>query len=494
MKKIIIVGGGIAGLVAGIYAQKAGFESEIYEKNNTTGGLCTGWVKKDHYIDNCVRWLTGTEKGTQLRRLWEEVGALTKNTEFVPNETFYSSEYHGETATLWKDLNKTEKELCELSPEDEENIHTFIEAVKSAQCRKMPVDKPMDLMAPPEMIKLGKSMSGMRKVKKEFGNISLKDYAKRFKSPLIQKLFTDFFTEESVATSLIFSYASISCGNGEIPVGGSVKMIERITKKYQELGGKIFLNHPVKKIKIEDNKGIGIELENGFYVEGDFIICSTDTYEAFYHLIGKEYISSKWDTIYNERSQHPVYSKFQMALSVDQEVCPTYSTLFFDCNKIKIATSVVDRICIHTYQTEPDFAQNGKTVLQIKIEQNEIDYNYWNFFSSSMYEQKKKEYADLVLEQLLLKYKELEGHFEVLDIWTPKTYHTMYHAFKGSFMRYREKPDVSDAADNGIIKQVPNLYIASQWLQAPGGLPTAAAAGKFAIQRILKKEGKNVMF
>ena len=30
-----------------------------------------------------------------------------------------------------------------------------------------------------------------------------------------------------------------------------------------------------------------------------------------------------------------------------------------------------------------------------------------------------------------------------------------------------------------------NVYLAGQWLQAPGGLPNAAVTGKFAIQRLL---------
>ena len=32
MKKVVIIGGGISGLTAGIYLQKAGFSTEIYEK------------------------------------------------------------------------------------------------------------------------------------------------------------------------------------------------------------------------------------------------------------------------------------------------------------------------------------------------------------------------------------------------------------------------------------------------------------------------------
>mgnify|MGYP002152218976 CR=1 FL=1 len=37
MKKIVIIGGGIAGLSAGIFAQKNGFDSVILEKHHTLG-------------------------------------------------------------------------------------------------------------------------------------------------------------------------------------------------------------------------------------------------------------------------------------------------------------------------------------------------------------------------------------------------------------------------------------------------------------------------
>ena len=33
-KKVIIVGAGISGMTAGIYLQKAGYETEIYEKKS----------------------------------------------------------------------------------------------------------------------------------------------------------------------------------------------------------------------------------------------------------------------------------------------------------------------------------------------------------------------------------------------------------------------------------------------------------------------------
>ena len=52
MKKVIIVGGGISGMAAGIILQNSGFETEIYEKNPVPGGELTGWKREGVYIDN----------------------------------------------------------------------------------------------------------------------------------------------------------------------------------------------------------------------------------------------------------------------------------------------------------------------------------------------------------------------------------------------------------------------------------------------------------
>lgn len=49
MKRVVMIGGGIAGLTAGILLQKAGCETEIFEKNTIAGGQCTGWKRQAHW-------------------------------------------------------------------------------------------------------------------------------------------------------------------------------------------------------------------------------------------------------------------------------------------------------------------------------------------------------------------------------------------------------------------------------------------------------------
>ncbi|MGZ4892405.1 MAG: NAD(P)-binding protein, partial [Halobacteriota archaeon] len=75
-KSLIIIGGGIAGLSAGCYAQMNGFDSTIYEKHVLTGGLCTAWHRKGFTFDLCIHWLVGSSPKSSLYSVWEELGAV----------------------------------------------------------------------------------------------------------------------------------------------------------------------------------------------------------------------------------------------------------------------------------------------------------------------------------------------------------------------------------------------------------------------------------
>lgn len=62
MDKLVIIGGGISGLIAGILAQKQGYQTLILEKNKMAGGECTGWNRQGYHIDNCIHWLVGCKQ------------------------------------------------------------------------------------------------------------------------------------------------------------------------------------------------------------------------------------------------------------------------------------------------------------------------------------------------------------------------------------------------------------------------------------------------
>ena len=53
-----------------------GYEAEIYEMHDKSGGLCTAWKRKGYTIDGCIHWLTGARPGCAFHDLYREVGAL----------------------------------------------------------------------------------------------------------------------------------------------------------------------------------------------------------------------------------------------------------------------------------------------------------------------------------------------------------------------------------------------------------------------------------
>ena len=240
-EKIIVIGGGIAGLTAGIYGRLQGFEVEIYEKNAVPGGECIGWNRKGYHIDNCIHWLTGTKKGTELYDVWKTVGALSDDTEYAKINSFYSTMHNGQVATLWNDLERTEKELIAISPEDETEIKKFIQYVEYSKQCLIPAKKPMDMWTVKDYINMGKNMADFPKVMKEYGKISLDEYSKRFKSPILQSLMCDYLPRNYTAYSFLVSYATMADGNGGIPMGASLQMSLRMEKRFKDLGGRIFL-------------------------------------------------------------------------------------------------------------------------------------------------------------------------------------------------------------------------------------------------------------
>jgi phytoene dehydrogenase-like protein len=90
------------------------------------------------------------------------------------------------------------------------------------------------------------------------------------------------------------------------------------------------------------------------------------------------------------------------------------------------------------------------------------------------------------MQRILEKFPDLKGHIELLDCWTPTTYEHYCNAYHGAYMGFITQKNVKSFRVKGTVKGIKNVYIASQWLQAPGGLPVAVASGKFAITRIKK--------
>jgi len=487
MKKVIIIGGGIAGMTAGILLQKAGVQTEIFEKNAVPGGQCTGWKRDGYMIDNCIHWLTGTRKGSALHELWKEVGALGEYVEIHEKEMFFSSALDGEILTFWRDKERTRQELLALSPQDEKEINKLIEYAGLAESMTVPVEKPFDAMNMVDFIKLGISMKAMGKVMKEYGGIDIRELAMRFQHPLIRRAITDYMPPGYQAYAFLVSYGTVTGGNGDIPKGGSVAMALRMAETYKNYGGVLHINTPVEQVVINGKRATGILLKDGSNAEADYVVCACDTDYTFHKLLPEKYMPKGLRKMYSAGAQYPVSSGFQIAYAVEGIFSELTGTRVFSCEPLLVGTQQVQAMSVQAYDYEPEFAPEGKMVLQTNFSQNEEDYCYWEalYRNREAYREKKAELAQEAVKRLVKEYPVLEGKVRVLDVWTPVTYNRYCNAYKGAYMSFVTTKKAKSMTVPGTIKGLKNVFLASQWLMGPGGLPTAAAMGKFAAWRII---------
>ena len=482
-EKIVILGGGISGLSAGVYALLSGFDAQIYEKNAIPGGECIGWNRKGYHIDNCIHWLTGTKKGTELYEVWNKVGALSDDIKMAAVDSFYTSSLNGKSVTLWNDLEKTEKELIEVSPEDEEEIRHFIQNVEYSKQCVFPAGKPMEMWGVKDYINMGKNMADFPKVMKEFGKISLEDYSKRFKSELLQKLMCDYLPKEYTAYSFLVSYATMADGNGGIPIGASLQMSLRMEKRFKELGGKIYYNKSAAEIVIDKKTATGVKFADGTFV-------TVDTHVLFGKLLSEKYMPKELKSAYDEPKKYPATSGFQVAYAVDQSFSRG-ETVFIEIEPLRVGSRTFNRMYVKSYGYDPLCVKDGKQVIQTCISQTDEDYEFWKKLDKEEYNKYKSELTKEVTKRIKAAFPELE-ELEFLDAWTPLTYERYCNAYHGSYMSFVTTPYGKQIKMKGQLKGIKNIYLAGQWTNSPGGLPVAVASGKFAIQRLLKKQKRDI--
>ena len=201
MTDVVIIGGGVAGLSAGIYARLNGLDAGIYEMGRTAGGNLCGWERGGFTIDNCIHWLTGTNRATDTYKMWEELGALG-DVEIIKNDTLYSYEYGGERLSLSRDPDKLRDDMLALSPADGREIRRFVRAVDTVRGLCGTAGAGFD-----RGLAHGAAFARLPSLARYY-NMTAGDLARRFRHPLISRFLAGLLTERFGALGLLVVFAA----------------------------------------------------------------------------------------------------------------------------------------------------------------------------------------------------------------------------------------------------------------------------------------------
>ena len=488
-KEVLIIGGGIAGLSAGIYARINGFNCTIIEKNKTAGGECTGWDRRGYHIDGCIHWLVGTKEGTGINQLWKQVGAL-EGVEIYHPETFLSFEYQGTELPFYRDLDRLEHAWTALSPEDTPAIREFTGTVRTLQSFDIPAEKPMDLMGPIEKIKLLLSMKDAGMVMKRYGKIGLTEFARNFTHPVIRSALASFLPEGYSASSLFFALAAFSKGQASIPMGGSRAFAQRMVDRYLNLGGVLHTGCEVTELERSGRQITGVVTDRGDRMTADYVIAACDAHLLFDRLLKGSVSDKAFQKRFADPEGYPLASQITIALGYSGSAEQMHRTTSIETEDMQVGTRSIDRLTVTHYQYEQDFAPPGCVVFTIAINQFHDDYEYWQQLGGNRnaYREEKQRIGQEVLSAMVRRYPEMEGKLELLDVVTPLTFEHWCNAYRGAFMAFLPTVGAKPMEHTGRIKGLDNLLLSGQWLQPPGGLPVALLTGRDSIMRICRKE------
>jgi len=491
MKKVNIVGAGIAGLSAGCYLQMNGYDTQIFEACNLPGGVCTSWTRKEYTIDNCIHWLVGSSPSDSFYHLWNELVDM-KSMKFVdPEEWMRIETPDGRCMRVFTNIDRLEQEMLEKAPADEGLIRPFTSAARRFVKFQTPIEKAPETYGPVDGLRMMLGVLPFLRQLKKWSSISAQQYADRCSDPLLKRTFECMFIPETTVLFLIMALVWMHKKSAGYPIGGSLEFARQVEKRYLGLGGRINYKSKVTKVLVENDSATGIVLDSGEEHASDIVVSAADGHSTIFDMLGGRYLDAKVKDYYDNYETFPSYLlvSFGVVRTFDNE-----SHLVFPALEQPLT---VDRgpksehVMVRIFNFDPTLAPEGKTVITVMIVTKEHDY--WDNLKRTDREQYKAEkdrIAEEVLELLEKRFGDIRLKVEMTDVSTPSTFMRYTNNWKGSFEGWLWTPTVGFGGLRKTLPGLENFYMSGHWVEPGGGLPTVLRSGRNVAQIICKKDKK----
>ncbi len=485
-KKITIIGGGIAGLSAGIYAVMNGFETEILELHSVAGGQCTAWDRKNYRFDYCLHWLVGTSNGA-FHDIWKETNVLNNET-IVVNHDIHSKIFDKDRNEfiIYSNIDLWEKYLIDFAPEDSKSIKKMCNDMRKSGLLE-PFALPPQLRSPFDYVKILPKMLPVINLVRKFGRITCKEYFEKmnFKNERLKFYFNELYGERNFsALAFVFMLGWFHQKNAGYIIGGSYPLAQRMVEKFEKLGGKISYKQRVEKIIVDNNIAKGVILSDGTKILSDYVISAADGYSTIYKMLEGNYVSKKIDFAY--KNWELFTPLVQVSFGVNLKIKSDAPVRINIAKNQKIGRTILENgYSIMNYSYDKTMAPEGKTTIVMRYE---TPWKLWKNLEREEYKNEKNQIQKDALKYLELEYPGITEYVEVIDVATPLT-DVRYTGVKdGAYEGFLPTKENMMKSLDMTLPKLQNFYMAGQWLFPGGGLPPSAQTGKWTVQLICKKE------
>jgi phytoene dehydrogenase-like protein len=480
-RHLVVIGGGLAGLSAGCYALQNGYRVTILEHNLALGGVCTAWSRDPYVVDGCIHWLTGGP----FERVYEELEILPRvSLRTLETWVTYRDAKDGVEIPITRDLDALVAALRAISPEDADELGRLRRGATEVAALRPPLDAQ-------ELSGLSHALRGLWDLRHGAGAFvhfrkPIGEWAREHvASPRLRRIFTQLLPETAPALFLLLVLGYLERGYLTRPVGGTAAFRDQLEHTFNARGGHAWLHTTADEVLVRDGRACGVRLEDGTILGADAVISTASAPETVLRLLGGRFDGEstllrldRWKTF-----DPIVLASFGVAT----DLRGTSGLFTIDgIEPIVVGGRKSDRLSVRVCNDDPCFAPEGHTVIQAMVP---TQYDWWAS-RSSRYNAEKDAAAAVVLGALEKHFPGITRAVRMTDIATPLTYWKTTRSWHGAYEGWLPSNESFFSHVNKKLSGLDGFYMAGQWVEPGGGVPTSLTSGRQAVQLLCADDGK----
>jgi phytoene dehydrogenase-like protein len=274
-------------------------------------------------------------------------------------------------------------------------------------------------------------------------------------------------------------------------VGGLQKVPDAMEQRYRDLGGEIHFKSRVTKILVENDRAVGVRLEDGTEHRADIVISAADGRTTIFDMLEAKYVDDKIRDRYDNPALFP--PMLFVSLGVDrtfEKGAPSVGgDIFLLDEPITVTGREWDRLAVHVYDFDPTVAPEGKTLLRLWLP---TDFDYWKDLREQdrkRYRAEKQQVTNQLIDRLDRRYPGLADQVEMIDAATPATFERYTGNWRASYMGWLYTPQMMMSQIDKTLPGLDSFYMIGQWV-GDSSIPIAATSGRHVTQIICHEDDK----
>ncbi|XP_074594281.1 uncharacterized protein LOC141849728 [Brevipalpus obovatus] len=496
-KKVIIIGAGVGGSAAAARLAKNGFQVEVYEKNEFSGGRCSLIHKNGH------RWDQGPSL-LLMPKLFEEAFAdlgenIYDHMEIRKCPINYRVYFHdGKSVELSSDLAALKRQVEAFEGDNEQTLLNFTAWLKETHIHyehsvrfalKTPFRSIWDLIKIkylPELFNLHLFESVYRRAKKYFKSEHM------IKAFTFQTMYMGMSPYDSPGPYSLLQYTEIAEGIW-YPKGGFHKVVEKLEHLARDkFGAKFHYNQPIRKIITDKNdKATGIELEDGTEINADIVVCNADLVYAYNKLLPptkyaenlatKEHTSSSISFYWGLKEKVDKFSVHNVFLA------SAYRESFDEIFKKHTLPSQASFYVNVPSRIDSDAAPEGKDTMVVLVPTGHMTNMPGDM--DALVARARRQVIDVIEERMGIK--DFASYIETEIINDPRTWGEKFNLWNGSILGLTHSVFQVLAFRPNLKSPVfKDLYFVGASTQPGTGVPIVLCGSKLLADQIMLDHGK----